>query len=141
MPVCPLHALFYDFLTDRFRSVDYFVGESDIQMDIAVASLRVLRGGLCFNSCGLQSSYLHSSEVLDLEERVKAKIPPHLSYSCRFWAKHLQATTKFYLVLAEHVKNILWNEQILFWFEALTRLLDIRCHSCSSQCWEVVAGE
>ena len=93
-------------------------------MDIAVASLCVLRGGLCFNSCGLQSSYLHNLEVPDLEERVKAKIPPHLSYSCRFWAKHLQAT-KYYLVLAEHVKNIVGNERILFWFEALTRLLNI----------------
>ena len=121
MPVRPLHASFYDFLTDQSRSGDYFVGKSDIQMDIAVASLRVLHGGLCFNICGLQSSYLLNSEVPDLAERVETKIPPHLSYSCQFWAKHLQAT-KFDPVLAEHVKDIVGNERILFWFEALSLL-------------------
>ena len=121
MPVRPLHASFYDFLTDQSRSGDYFVGEADIQVDIAVASLRVLHGGLCFNICDLQSSYLLNSEVLDLAERVKANIPPHLSYSCRFWAKHLQAT-KFDPALAELVKNILGNEWILFWFEAMSLL-------------------
>ena len=121
IPVRPLHASFYDFLTDQSRSGDYFVGESNIQMDIAVALLRVLRGGLHFNICGLQSSYLLNSEVPDLAERVKAKIPPHLSYACRFWAKHLQAT-KFDTVLAEHVKDIVGNERILFWFEAMSLL-------------------
>ena len=121
LPVRPLHASFSDFLTDQSRSGDYFVGEADIQMDIAVASLCVLCGGLCFNICDLQSSYLLNSEVPDLAERVKAKIPPHLSYSCQFWAKHLQAT-KFDPVLAEHVKDIVGNERILFWFEALSLL-------------------
>ena len=121
MPIRPLHTSFYDFLTDHSRSGDYFVGEAEIQMDIAVASLRVLRGGLRFNICGLQSSYLLNSELPDLAERVKVKIPPHLSYSCRFWAKHLQAT-KFDPVLAEHVKDIVGNERILFWFEALSLL-------------------
>ncbi|KIM63729.1 hypothetical protein SCLCIDRAFT_116601, partial [Scleroderma citrinum Foug A] len=121
IPVRPLHASFYDFLTDQSRSGGYFVGEFDIQMDIVVASLCVLREGLCFNICGLQSSYLLNSEVPDLAETVKAKIPPHLSYSCRFWDKHLQAT-KFDCVLAEHVKDIVRNERVLFWFEALSLL-------------------
>ena len=121
MPVRPLHASFFDFLTDQSRSGDYFVGEYDIQMDIAVASLRLLRGDLRFNICGLQSSYLLNSEVPDLAKRVEAKIPPHLSYSCQFWAKHLLAT-KFDPLLAEHVKDIVGNERILFWFEALSLL-------------------
>ena len=121
MPFRPLHASFFDFLTDQSRSGDYFVGEYDIQMDIAVASLRLLRGDLRFNICGLQSSYLLNSEVPDLAKRVEAKIPPHLSYSCQFWAKHLLAT-KFDPLLAEHVKDIVGNERILFWFEALSLL-------------------
>ena len=121
VPVRPLHASFSDFLTDQSRSGDYFVAESDIQMDMAVASLCVLRWGLCFNICGLQSSYLLNSEVPDLAERVKAKIPPHFSYSCQFWVKHLQATN-FDPALAEHVKDIVGNERILFWFETLSLL-------------------
>ncbi|KAL4075164.1 hypothetical protein V8B97DRAFT_1544571 [Scleroderma yunnanense] len=118
-PVRPLHSSFYDFLTDQSRSGAYFVNQSDIQADLAVASLDVLRDGLCFNICGLESSHLLNSEVPDLAKRVKARIPPHLSYSCRFWAKHLQST-KFDTALAMHVRDILGNEKILFWFEILS---------------------
>ncbi|KAL4081810.1 WD40-repeat-containing domain protein [Scleroderma yunnanense] len=120
-PVRPLHASFYDYLTDQSRNGAYFVNQSDIQTDLAMASLGVLRDGLCFNICRLESSYLLNSEVLDLPERVKAKILPHLSYSCRFWAKHLQST-KFDTVLAGYVMDILGNKKILFWFETLSLL-------------------
>jgi len=120
-PIRPLHASFYDFLTDQSRSRDYFVGASSIDADLAIASLYVLRGGLSFNICRLESSFLLNSEVPDLAERVKAKIPPHLSYSCCFWAKHLWAT-KFDPILAEYVKDILGNERILFWLEAMSLL-------------------
>ena len=120
-PVQPVHASFYDFLKDPLRSGDYFVDELDIQAEMAAASLQVLHDGLHFNICGLESSYLHDTEVLDLAERVKAKIPSHVSYSCQFWAKHLQAT-KFDPVIAGHVKDLLGNEKILFWFEALSLL-------------------
>ncbi|KIM51380.1 hypothetical protein SCLCIDRAFT_1167847, partial [Scleroderma citrinum Foug A] len=37
---------------------------------------------------------------------------------CLYWANHLQAT-KFDPELAVHVKDILGNERILFWFEIL----------------------
>jgi len=121
IPVRPLHASFYDFLTEQSRSGDYFVGEFDMQANLAMASLRDLRSGLCFNICGLESSYLLNSEVPNLAERVKAKISSHLSYSCQFWARHLEAT-KFGLDLAGHVKDILGDETMLFWFEALSLL-------------------
>jgi len=120
-PIRLLHASFHDFLTDQSRSGDYFVDESGIQVDLAVASLRVLHGDLCFNICGLESSYLLNSDVPGLAERVKAKIPSHLSYSCLFWVKHLQAT-KPDPDLAGHVKDILGNERILFWFEVWSLL-------------------
>ncbi|KIM60025.1 hypothetical protein SCLCIDRAFT_1185303, partial [Scleroderma citrinum Foug A] len=121
IPIRLLHSSFHDFLTDQSQSGDYFVGKSGIQTDLAVASLCVLHGGLCFNICGLESSYLLNSDVPGLAERVKAKIPPHLSYSCLFWAKHLQAT-KFDPELAGHVRDILGNERILYWFEILSLL-------------------
>ena len=120
-PIRLLHSSFHDFLTDQSRSGHYFVNESGIQADLALASLCVLHGDLCFNICGLESSYLLNSDVPGLAERVKAKIPPHLSYSCLFWAKHLQAS-KFDPELAGHVKDILGNERILFWFEVLSLL-------------------
>jgi len=120
-PIRILHSSFHDFLTDQSRSGDYFVGELGIQADLAVASLCVLHDGLCFNICGLESSFLLNSDVPGLSERVKAKITSHLSYSSLFWAKHLEAT-KFDPTLAGHMKNILGNERILFWFEVLSLL-------------------
>jgi len=120
-PIRILHSSFHDFLADQSRSGDYFVGELGIQADLAVASLYVLHDGLCFNICGLESSFLLNSDVPGLAERVKAKIPSHLSYSSLFWAKHLEAT-KFDPRLAGHVKDILGNERILFWFEVLSLL-------------------
>ena len=120
-PIRPLHASFYDFLTEQSRSGDYFVGRSNIQAYLAIASLCVLDGGLSFNICGLESSYLLNSEVPDLAEKVKAKIPSHLSYSCCFWVKHLHAT-QFDPILAGHVRDLLGSEKILFWFEAMSLL-------------------
>ena len=119
--VRPLHASFYEFLTNPSRSGKYFVDELDIQVELATAAFLVLHGGLCFNICRLESSYLLNSEVPHLAERVKAKISPHLSYSCCFWAKHLQAT-KFDAVLAGHVKDLVGSEKMLFWFEAMSLL-------------------
>ena len=120
-PVRLLHSSFHEFLTDQSRSGTYFVGESGIQADLAIASLHLLRGGLCFNICGLESSYLPNSDVPGLAERIKANISSHLSYSCLFWVKHLQAT-EFDHELAGCVKDILENERILFWFEVLSLL-------------------
>ena len=74
-PVRPLHASFYDFLTDKSRSNEFFVDASLVASDFAFASLRVMERGLQFNICSLESSYLPSSAVLDLEERVKTSIP------------------------------------------------------------------
>ncbi|KAG6329828.1 hypothetical protein ID866_9261 [Astraeus odoratus] len=116
--VRPLHATFYDFLTDASRSGVYFIGGADVHSSLACASLCILQKDLQFNICKLESSYLCNSEVSDMEERIKANIPLHLSYSCQFWAKHLQST-HFSTNLALQVKSILTSERILFWFEVL----------------------
>ncbi|KAG6329632.1 hypothetical protein ID866_9457 [Astraeus odoratus] len=119
--VRPLHASFYDFLTEQSRSGIYFVGEVDMHRNLACASLHILQRDLCFNICKLKSSYLCNSEVVDMEERIKDKIPPHLSYSCQFWMKHLQCTP-FTTDLALQVESILGGERILFWIEVLSLL-------------------
>ncbi|KIN93504.1 hypothetical protein M404DRAFT_1008886, partial [Pisolithus tinctorius Marx 270] len=121
--VRPLHASFYDFLTDRSRSGIYFIDTSNTQhtRDLAFASLQILRDNLQFNICELESSYLANSDVSDLSKRIKEKIPHHLSYSSRFWAQHLWKTG-FDLELAGLVKAIVGSEKILFWLEVLSLL-------------------
>ena len=117
-PVRPLHASFYDFLLDEKRSGEFFIQQGDAHRNLAVASLSVMQAGLHFNICKLETSYISNLEVVDLEKRVEDNIPPHLLYSCRFWATHFQAVA-FEQELAELVRGLVTGEQILFWLEAL----------------------
>ena len=116
--VRPLHASFYDFLLDRRRSREFSVEKHDVHHDLAVASLSVMQAGLRFNICGLETSYLFNSQVVGLEKKVEENIPPHLLYSCRFWATHLK-DAGFDVDLLQQVRRFITGVQILFWLEAL----------------------
>ncbi|KAG2738420.1 hypothetical protein P692DRAFT_201935931 [Suillus brevipes Sb2] len=118
-PIRPLHATFQEFLTDESSSGDFFVERTNTEeRNLAFASLRVMEHGLRFNICDLKSSYLPNSQDTGLPERVKTSIPPHLSYSCRHWATHVQ-TTDFDDTLATEVRSLFDNERLMFWVEAL----------------------
>ena len=123
-PVRPLHASFYDFLTDKSRSNEFFIDASLVTNDLAFASLRVMERGLRFNICSLENSYVPNSAVLDLDERVKKSIPSELSYSCRYWGTHVGATP-FQSLLAEEIRAFLDAERLLFWLEALALMKDL----------------
>jgi hypothetical protein len=123
-PIRPVHASFYDFLTDESRSDKFFVDTPSAQSDLAFASLRVMGHGLRFNICSLESSYLSNAAVRDLEERVKNCIPAKLSYSCRLWGTHVQAIS-FDPLLIKEVKAFLNEERLLFWLEALALMKDL----------------
>jgi hypothetical protein len=119
IPVKPLHASFQEFLTDKSSSGDFFVEVTKAQHhDLALASLGVMEHDLRFNMCNLKSSYLPNREDTELPERVKTSISPHLSYSCRFWATHVQ-TTDFDDELAKAIRSFFDDERLLFWIEAL----------------------
>ena len=117
-PVRPLHASFYDFLLDKERSREFFIEQHNVHHDLAVASLSVMQAGLRFNICGLETSYLCNSEVVGLKKKVEENIPPHLLYSCQFWAAHLQ-DAEFNTDLLKQVGELVTGVQILFWLEAL----------------------
>ena len=117
-PVRPLHASFYDFLLDERRSREFFIERCDVHRDLAIASLSVMQAGLRFNICDLETSYLPNSEVVGLKKKVEDNIPPHLLYSCRFWATHLQ-DAEFDSNMLQLVRKLVTEVQILFWLEAL----------------------
>jgi len=123
-PIRPLHASFYDFLTDESRSKKFFIDKSLASGGLAFGSLRVMKAGLRFNICSLESSYLPNSAIPDLEQRVKDSIPPELSYSCRFWGANVR-TIAFDASLAKEVKAFLDDERLLYWLEALSLLKDV----------------
>jgi hypothetical protein len=117
-PIRPFHASFRDFLNDESYCGEFFIDLSKAQHDLAFASLRVMARGLRFNICDLQSSYLPNSEDPGLQERVQTCIPPHLSYSSRFWTSHVRAAV-FDEELAREVKLFFDHERLFFWLELL----------------------
>ncbi|ETW77187.1 hypothetical protein HETIRDRAFT_326537 [Heterobasidion irregulare TC 32-1] len=100
----------------------YYVDTSRTHRDLALASLHIMEKELVFNICHLESSYILNKDILDLADRVQNSIPAHLSYSCRFWATHLQTIETGVasdLKLLKGVEVVL-KEKILFWLEVMS---------------------
>ena len=117
-PICPVHASFHDFLLDKKRSGVFFIKEGNVHHDLTLALLSIMEARLSFNICGLETSYLPNSKVMDLENRIKQNIPSYLLYACQFWAMHLQ-DGGFDTELAQSVSGFVTGEKLLFWLEVL----------------------
>lgn len=122
-PVRPLHTSFRDFLLDESRSGNFYIDMTNVDHTLAFAALKVMEQQLCFNICGLETSYLPNSDVPDLDKRREENISSALSYSCRSWGAHLQIASKaFDHRLAVELQSFLTSERMLFWIEALSLL-------------------
>jgi hypothetical protein len=121
LPIIPLHTSFRDFLTNKDKSGDFYVGVRDAHHQLAHSCLNLLLDpldGLKFNICKLETSYLANDDVEDLNTRVDEHISPALLYTCRFWDDHLKRTD-FETDLFRKVET-LFKEKFLFWLEALS---------------------
>jgi hypothetical protein len=127
LPVIPLHTSFRDFLTNKDKSGDFYVGVRDTHHQLAHSCLSLLLDpvdGVKFNICKLETSYLANDDVEDLDSRVDEHIPPALLYACRFWGDHLKHTD-FKMDLFRKVET-LFEEKFLFWLETLSLTRNIR---------------
>ena len=128
VPIRPLHASFFEFLTDPRRSTEtYYVDPSQQNRSLTLSSLRVMKSGLRFNIAGLETSHCRNVDVPDLATRIQKTIPPHLSYGCRFWADHLGATACDIDILNE-VKDFL-HHRLLYWLEVLSLIKKVNMAS------------
>src|SRR6267154_1501136 len=128
LPIFPLHTSFRDFLTNKDKSGDFYIGVRDAHHQLTHSCLNLLLDpldGLKFNICKLETSYLANDEVEDLNTRVDQHIPPALLYACRFWDDHLEHTD-FRTDLFGKVET-LFKDKFLFWLEALslTRIIGL----------------
>ena len=127
-PIRPLHASFFEFLTDQNRSTEtYYVDPSQQNRSLTLSSLRVMKSDLRFNIAGLETSHCRNADVPDLASRVENAILPHLSYGCRFWADHLGATIYDSDILKE-VKDFLYH-RLLYWLEVLSLIKKVNMAS------------
>ncbi|KIM90604.1 hypothetical protein PILCRDRAFT_1868 [Piloderma croceum F 1598] len=114
VPVRALHASFLDFLSDESRSKSYYVSPSQHNSSLALSSLRVMKSGLRFNICGLETSHCRNTDVLDLTTRIKKNILPHLSdffhHRFLYWLEVLSLIKGINLA-AKILRSILeWNK-------------------------------
>ena len=118
LPIIPLHTSFRDFITNKDKSGDFYVGIRDAHHQLAHSCLVVLLDDLKFNICKLETSYLANDDIEDLNNRVDKHIPPALSYACRFWSSHL-IQTDFNSDLFRKIETF-FKHKFLFWLEALS---------------------
>jgi hypothetical protein len=134
IPIQPLHSSFHDYLTDPLRSKGFYIDVSLHRNDLAFAMLQVMKAELHFNMCNLKSSYQLNSDISNLGQKIKQFISPALSYSCQYWAHHVQQATAifFHSKIAAKVEEFM-DQQFLFWMEALSLLksVQIAAHSIS----------
>jgi hypothetical protein len=75
----------------------------------------------------LETCHLRNSEVKNLAARIQQCIPAHLSYACRFAAKHLRETGNempLYQQLLAHVAEFL-HVQLLHWLEVMSLIAEV----------------
>jgi NACHT domain len=113
------HQSFVDFLIDPDRCPQTFlIGPEQERRRLTLACLQTMKRELKFNICRLESSYVRNYDIPDLDSRVKECISVHVSYSCNFWAKHLEET-KFDIEILDHIEYFM-SSQFLFWLEVLS---------------------
>ncbi|KAI0315268.1 WD40-repeat-containing domain protein [Amylostereum chailletii] len=117
-PIRSRHTSFRDFLLDEGRSGKFFVDTGPTHAELARSTLDIMKDGLKFNICQLESSYALNKDVPGLQERVARFIPPSLWYSCRFWADHLHGSVP----TEAHYEDVreFMTERLLFWLEVMS---------------------
>jgi hypothetical protein len=80
--------------------------------------------GLKFNICGFPTSHAFNDDIPGIDKRME-KISSYLSYSCRFWAEHLQEIASETKVdngpLLQGLREFLYH-RLLFWLEVMSLL-------------------
>ncbi|KAG8724741.1 hypothetical protein FRC09_015008 [Ceratobasidium sp. 395] len=114
------HPSFMDFIIDRSRSKELCVDLEQQNTVLAECCFGVMVDGLKFNICGLETFDRFNIDIQDLDSRVEAAIPSHLSYSCLYWSSHL--IDAYPNRLETCLREFLFGRTLLYWIEALSLL-------------------
>jgi hypothetical protein len=117
------HVSFSEFLSDPQRCPkDFLINRGRESQMFAMTCFRLMKDGLRFHICDLESSHLLNKDVKDLSQRISTNISTALSYSCRFWAAHfrdMMISSDDHGTLIEEVKEFL-HQRLLYWLEVMS---------------------
>ena len=94
-PFRPVHATFVQFLLSSARCPNrlYLVDAQRQNAQLAEGCLKTLLS-LERNICRLEDPSSRKTDVMDMAERVRMHVPPHVRYACLHWATHLRGACK-----------------------------------------------
>jgi len=117
------HLSFVEFMCDARRCPPHFhVDHNKGSRNVSMGCFRLMKGGLKFNICGLETSHLPNRAIDDLSERITRNIKRPVLYSCRFWAAHIQDTQpeqEQSTTLLTLIKDFLLS-RFLYWLEIMS---------------------
>jgi len=132
-PIIVLHASFPDFLGDPGRCKDsrWHIDSPSHHRRLATACFGIMRGGLRFNICGLETSCYKNKAIDGIEKRINQNITADLMYGCQYWAAHLDLGVTGHLDggFSNEISFFL-RERFLFWLEVFS--LKDRLHAVST---------
>ncbi|CAE7208581.1 unnamed protein product [Rhizoctonia solani] len=116
--VTTLHASFLDYMCDKERSGVYHC-DKDMHHGtltrVCLDCINTTTPG--FNICGLETSFVPNSAVVDLDERVQRMISRELVYACQYWSTHASATRESEKLLA--LAQQFLSTRLLLWLEVM----------------------
>jgi hypothetical protein len=121
------HLSFVDFICDTTGYPKYAIDRAMHSRNLALACFQIMKSGLKFNICGLETSHLLNNQVQDLTARIEKSIPPRLAYACRFGLQHLRDMPQggsSGVELLNHVNHFL-HVQFLYWLEAMSIIEEV----------------
>ncbi|GJJ10640.1 hypothetical protein Clacol_004867 [Clathrus columnatus] len=119
-PIRPLHLSFREYLLDHNRSREFCIDPTHCHRDFSFGCLHTMTEGLRFNICDISNSHIRNVDDKGLSERISSSISSQLSYSCRYWARHVSSTA-FDPLVAQMVEKFL-DHGFLLWLEVLSLL-------------------
>ncbi|KAG9036742.1 hypothetical protein FRB95_008073 [Tulasnella sp. JGI-2019a] len=117
-PIQFIHTSFVDYLTDRARCGSRFlVHPPEHHGHAAIACFRKMQG-LTRNICDLDPSLLNS-EIKDLSQRIRERMPQALQYACVHVAVHVSQTAAGNADIRGLLTG-LTRERLMYWLECLS---------------------
>jgi hypothetical protein len=117
------HLSFTEFMCDPNRCPpQFYIDRSKGSHKMSMTCLRVMKDGLKFNICDLETSHLLNENVEDISERIVRNIRRPLLYSCRFWAAHIRDTPTN-LEENNALIAVIWDffqSRFLYWLEVMS---------------------
>ncbi|KAG6904418.1 hypothetical protein DXG01_010059, partial [Tephrocybe rancida] len=88
---------------------------------LAKSCYEIMERQLCFNICGLESSFVKDADVPDLQGCIQAKIDSSLKYAVLMWMAHLNSTSEPDGTLQNKAQQFI-EKLFLFWVEVVNLL-------------------